>query len=189
MDATAAIELYRTLFYVSMAVAIMGLLAAVALFFLLDIPTVFALMTGRAKRKNVERIAQESKAGQIHNHKKKSASHILTQTDSISGDLSVNLSGTLEQSEELLPDTSLLKEEESETTLLSGKQTVTSAPNEPEKKQEPEKPERQHETMTLQEMEAGATAQLKKTPNRSVQIGKFEITEFTVIIHTEEIVL
>lgn len=189
MDAAAAIELYRTLFYVCMAVAIMGLLAAVALFFLLDIPTVFALMTGRARRKTVEQIAQESKAGQIHNHKKKSASHILAQTDAVSEDLSVNLSGTLEQSEELLPDTALLKEEESETTLLSEKPAATSERNGPEKKQKSEKPERQQETMSLQEMESGATEQLKKTPNRVVQIGKFEITESTVIIHTEEIVL
>ena len=64
MESTQTMELFNTLFYVSLTIAILGLIAAVSLFFLFDIPTVFALMTGRAKKKTIERMISQSGKGE-----------------------------------------------------------------------------------------------------------------------------
>lgn len=63
MNAAESIRLYSSLFYVCLAVAIAGLLLAVILFFVLDIRSVFSLMTGRAKRKGTQRDVKRERAG------------------------------------------------------------------------------------------------------------------------------
>lgn len=56
MEATQQISLYSNLFYFSLTIAILGFLMAVFFFFFFDIPTVFALMTGKARKKTVQKI-------------------------------------------------------------------------------------------------------------------------------------
>lgn len=176
MNATEAMELYNTLFYVCMTVAILGLIAAAILFFALDIPTVFALLTGRARRKTVERIAKESKSGQLR--KRKTAAQTLAQVDRTSSDLKKPTTEELPLSEELAEETSLLSEE-TETTLLAEAESVPKT-----------ELNTSYETRSKVEDELGSTEPLKGLEQRrEIQIGQFELIESTIIVHTKEIII
>lgn len=66
MSAVELISLYRTLFFVSLGIALLGLVLAVFFFFFFDIRTVYAMMTGRAKEQTVRRMAeQNAKTGNL----------------------------------------------------------------------------------------------------------------------------
>ena len=161
MNATQSIELYTILFYVSLTVAALGLASAVGLFFLLDIPTVFALMTGRAKRQTIERISKESESGKLR--KQEEIRQMLDQT---SGNLKKKRQTSIHPEEQ---NTTSLEMEERNTTVLSQEEVNTTV---------------LCETNDVQGgMSDGMTAQLTKQP---VQVGRFEITEATVLIHTNE---
>lgn len=54
------ISLLNTLFYVSMGVAILGFALAVFFFFYFDIPTVYAMMTGKARKETVRRMEEQN---------------------------------------------------------------------------------------------------------------------------------
>lgn len=168
MNATQSIELYTILFYVSMTVAIVGLVAAVGLFFLLDIPTVFALMTGRARRKTIERIAHSSNSGQLR--KREDAQRMLDQTKATSDNLKRGRGAdTPTERQSASPgeqETELLREDEQSMTLLKtaiGQETA--------------------ERAAQDDADDGLTTKLSKQP---VKLGKFELTETTVLIHTDE---
>lgn len=59
-NATELISRLNALFYVSLGVAILGLVLAVVIFFLFDIPTVFALRTGKRQKQAVEKLNRRS---------------------------------------------------------------------------------------------------------------------------------
>lgn len=60
MDALQRMELFSSLRLVFMAIAIIGLALAIFFFFYFDIRSVYALMTGKAKRQTIERMAQNN---------------------------------------------------------------------------------------------------------------------------------
>lgn len=60
MDAIARIELYNQLFYVSAVIAVVGFLLAVFFFFLFDIPGIIAMMTGKARKQTIREMEAES---------------------------------------------------------------------------------------------------------------------------------
>ena len=60
MDAIELIKLYNTLFYVSLAVAILGFGLAVFFFFYFRIRDIRALMTGKARVETVRRIQEQN---------------------------------------------------------------------------------------------------------------------------------
>ena len=53
------VELFSTLFYVGLALIIIGIAAAVVMFFVFDIPKVFAQVTGRGGKRTAERLKSE----------------------------------------------------------------------------------------------------------------------------------
>lgn len=66
MNAVQQISLYSTLFYVFLGIAILGLAVAVFLFFYFDIPSVYALMTGKARRETISKMEeQHAKTGNL----------------------------------------------------------------------------------------------------------------------------
>lgn len=197
MNASDAMELYGTLFYVFMTVAILALILAVILFFVLDIPTVFALLTGRAKQKTIERIAKENQSGQ---HKKRDTnSQTLKQLEQTSGNLKKSMTEVLPISEDLTEETGLLTANE-ETSLLNetGETSVLNEAGETavlndgaetllQQNDMPETSILKDSGMTPAFTEYGATEELKNPPAPSaVPVGRFEITESTILIHTNE---
>lgn len=58
----ALIEIYRTCFYISAAVTVLGLASAVFLFFKFDIRTIFEIRSGRAARRTIQKMEQANAA-------------------------------------------------------------------------------------------------------------------------------
>lgn len=85
MDTAQLIEVYSIGFYVCLGITILGFALAIFFFLFFDIPTVFALMTGRAQKKTIERI--EKRSAKI--------ASVRTSTGNLSGGLSGGLTGGL----------------------------------------------------------------------------------------------
>ena len=67
MDAAGQITLYNTLFYVSLALTILGLGLAVFFFFYFDIRTVRGYLSGSLKRKSIEEMNEKNlNTGDLH---------------------------------------------------------------------------------------------------------------------------
>lgn len=56
--AQSMIQVYRTCFYISMAITVLGLANAVFLFFRFDIRTIFEIRTGRAAKRTIRRMEE-----------------------------------------------------------------------------------------------------------------------------------
>lgn len=56
--AESLIRIYRTCFYISMAIMILGLANAVFLFFKFDVRTIFEIRTGRAAKRTIQKMAE-----------------------------------------------------------------------------------------------------------------------------------
>lgn len=162
MTAQAQIELFGALFYVCLVIAIIGLGLAVLFFFIFDIPSVYALITGKAKRQTVERMAaQNSKTGRLQQMP-------ISENIGGAGQAVQNPApaAIYEQTAQLdvVADTSILSEQAAETSVLSaqaGETSVLSRSNNAE------------------------------SPDRKVNTApaiRFEITENTLVIHTTEII-
>lgn len=172
MTAPEMISLYNNLYYVSMVVAVIGLVLAVFFYFYFDIHTIHALMTGKAKEDTIRRMAeQNAKTGNLrnqflhtgptgrtgrtsHTHKTES----LTETIAAPVDheaysnpvIDAGLQGTPEGCE-----TSILQSEAAQTVVLQSA-----------------------------DPSAEETAVLNQVPTG---IG-FSITESTLVVHTNEII-
>lgn len=165
MNEIQLISLYSTLFYVSMAVAIVGLGLAVFFFWFFDIPTVYALMTGKAKENTIRRMAeQNAKTGTLRNQ------HIHTGP--------TGRTGKTKSSAELVQQPQPAVE-----------QTVPAA--EPEI-DETSVLQNSVETVVLNQSgaDAGETALLSAAPAPDpVPAGfRFCVTESTIVIHTDEMI-
>ncbi len=62
MDAQSMIEIYRTGFYISSAIAVLGFCLAVLFFFRFHIRSVWAIRTGKAQRDAVKALQQSSRS-------------------------------------------------------------------------------------------------------------------------------
>lgn len=185
MDAVELISLYSTLFYVFLGIAALGLALAVFFFFYFDIPTVYSMITGKAKEQTIQRLQEKNaKTGNLrfqypsHTGDMKTGhtgriglSRRLTKSERLkknghSGDLggesgnvtSTQVADILMQAAE--PETAVLQAEVSETSVLGGAAA-----------------------QTQQDDEVGQTETLQ--PKAAVKF-RFDVTQTDVLIHTEE---
>lgn len=164
MTTTEMIKLLGNLFYVSLGLAVLGLALAVFFFFYFDIRTVRALMTGSAKRKAIERMnEQNSRTGKLRT----------SITDSIDA-----------KSKPVIQNPSQVP-----TADISPAPVTYAAPAEPAvqettilRSSEPE----METTLLNAEPEAGETSILGGCPPQPAV--RFELTENTVVIHTNEFI-
>lgn len=165
MAAMERISLFGTLFYVSLGLAVLGLGLAVFFFFFFDIPSVFALMTGRAKQQTIQRMAeQNAKTGNLRSSitgrtgssgKLGKRNVVITPPSQVAtADIHPPVVETAPISA-AAPETSLLQQEEAGATTVLPRTEET----------------------------AGETALLQQTPG-----FRFDVTESTLVIHTTEIV-
>lgn len=164
MDAVELIELYSTLFYVFLGIAALGLVLAVFFFFYFDIPTIRAMMTGKAKRNTIRQMEeQNAKTGNLR-----------FQYPGHTGDITgrTNRTGKLGRTERTgrtsappvsQPAPVAAQPEPQETAILG------SAAYQSQYRQE-EEPE---QTVMLRQNTSGF---------------RFEVTESIVLIHTDEII-
>ncbi|MBE6984359.1 MAG: hypothetical protein E7434_01870 [Ruminococcaceae bacterium] len=135
-QAESSIQLYDTLNTICLVIAILAFLLAIFFFFYFNIPTVFALKTGRAKKKTLDRIQkQNSYTDKIRRDtetapvqaQQPSQNVIITPPDT-SSKRDTDTAALTD-----VADTSLLKNEaetallsnDAETSLLSGKNDET----------------------------------------------------------------
>ncbi len=186
MDAAAKMELFQNLFYVSTAVMVIGFGLAIFFFFFFDIRNVRALMTGKAKREVIDRMTeQHAKTGTLRaatsgSLRDSSAPRVQHPSQVVTADIQPTAQ-TVPQVRVAAPapaptaDTTVLVNSE-ETTILSNNEdtTVLSAPN-----LAPAQPDG--------EALCGETTILS-APGPAVPAVRFDITESTLVIHTNEII-
>lgn len=163
------IELFSALFYVGLAIAVIGLVGAVLLFFVGDIPKVFAQITGRGGKAMAEKIRKQYDTANSKDTDILRTEEILyteefvaepeQETEQATGLLSGGLSDT------------------EGTSVLSTDPTPAPAPA-PSPAPAPEMPESQ------------ATEVLSRPADETVvtSAGKFEIFESIIWTHTDEII-
>lgn len=177
MDAVARISLYGTLFYVFLGIAVLGLALAVFFFVRFDIPTVRAMMTGRAKRKTVEKMQeQNAKTGNLRyrypGHTGDTGKSGRTGKSGPTKDKPrITHPETPPQppQQEERPETSVLNQEQN-TTVLQPDLTATTVLGAP----------------PPADFEPGETTRLTPPP-APVNI-RFQLTETTLVIHTDEVI-
>lgn len=163
MDSVQQMSLFSTLVKVSAAVAILGFVLAVLFFFLFDIRGIYALRTGKAKRETIERMAeQHSKTGRLHKASgriKDAAGPVVQAPSQIrTADIQTDAFGMTEM---------VGRPQTYETSVLQTTGMETSVL-----------------TAVQQENE---TSVLSAAVPRESSI-RFEITESTLVIHTNEII-
>ena len=162
MTAQAQIELFGALFYVCMVIAIIGLGLAVLFFFIFDIPSVYALMTGKAKRQTVERMAeQNSKTGRLQ--QTPVSENIRGAGPVVQNPVAATIDEHTAQLD-VVADTTILTEQAAETAVLSAQAAETSVLS-------------RRNSAARQERQVNAAPRIH-----------FEITEDTLVIHTAEII-
>ena len=175
MGTESNIQLFGTLSTICLVIAILAFLLAVFFFFFFDIPAVFALKTGRAKKKTLDRIQkQNSYTDKIG--KKADAEPVGSRSSAQKVVLSPSEALTKRDSETValgaMEDTSLLRDDPA-TSLLS-KDEETSLLFAPD-----------GETSVL----AGATNILSgNAPQAEKPNWPFEIFEEVIMIHTKEMI-
>lgn len=162
MDAVEKMSLSGNLVYVFAAVAAVGLIMAVLFFFLFDIRNVHALMTGKAKRDAIERMAeQNSRTGRLRessgNIREKSVPVVQHPSKEVTADIQPVAQAGMGETVALRRD---------ETTVLSGA----------------------GETTVLGGDVAGETAVLTRPGAQPEPAIRFDVTESTLVIHTNEII-
>lgn len=167
MEAIARIALFNNLFYVCAGTAVISLFLAVFFFIQFDIPSVYAAMTGKSRKRSIQRMQAQSRAG------KSMHSRVLRRP----------VTGTLEG-----------KTGQGAPAPQSQKQERPPAPPRPEPEIRPETGVLKMETPETQVLQPEPIRQEDQTPTEEELaptefLGKrvtFQITENTICVHTDE---
>lgn len=178
MDAAAKMEVFQNLFYVSAALAVIGLGLAIFFFFYFDIRYIYLIISGKDKRDAVEQMNQRSvRNGRLRRMNKYAAKPAPQQQMPVYGNVPA---GPDQQMTVPLNQTQpgqtgqVARSSVEETTLLV--------------EQGPMEMMRANTANTRQE-QVGETEILSEQMNDAVQIPvNFVLTENTILIHTNEII-
>lgn len=182
MDAVELIELYSTLFYVFLGIAALGLVCAVFFFFYFDIPTTRAMMTGKAKQNTIRKMEeQNAKTGdprfQYPGHTGDVASRgntgRMNRTGKTGRTVQTGRSGNIQAPQ---PAPVQVPQELPETAVLGGAAYPYTG--------------EQEQTTVLGNAAYPQTGELEQTAvlHRAPSNFRFEVTESTIVIHTDEII-
>lgn len=168
MNALAQISLYNNLFYVFLGIAVLGFVLSVFFFFYFDIPTVYAMMTGKARKDTIRRMEeQNAKTGNL---RFRSPSQSGQTVKSGAADRSGNTGKPRSARPSPPAETAVLQTAAPETAVLQNEtgRTVLLHSNGPSA-----------------QSESPAQAQPVQPEQRSF---RFQVTETTVVIHTNEFI-
>lgn len=167
------IELFNALFYASMALAVLGLCAAVFFFFYFDIPLVYRMKTGKAKEGDREKLRGDKKnSDQL---RRKEAAEIIQRHGEMTDDLleTIQKGNTVQMVSEDQQATTILAAA-SETTILAASETTILHPYE-----------------ECAETVCGETTLLSQNRPGMAQppVGlNFRIIEHTIMLNTNELI-
>lgn len=181
MDAAAKMQLFETLFYVSTAIMVIGFGLAIFFFFYFDIRSVRALMTGKAKRDVIQRMAeQNARTGSLRatTGSTRDPSVPVVQHPSRVVTADIQSSAPVVAAPAAQAETTVLVNNE-ETTILNNAEdtTVLSAHSAPAAEPQPQAEEY-----------SGETTILTAAPAPAAPAIRFDITESALVIHTNEII-
>lgn len=166
MDAVEKMELFGNLVYVSIAIAVIGFGLAVLFFFLFDIRDLYAWKTGKAKRSTIERMTeQNNKTGRLH------ATTGKTGNNPAPVRYESNVSTA-----EMQPKAQMLNSNINETVDMRRDNETTVLHS------------FAAETTVLNSQDQGDTTILTEAPKQAEPAIRFEITESTLVIHTDEFI-
>ena len=180
MDAAAKMELFQNLFYVSTAIMVIGFGLAIFFFFYFDIRNVRALMTGKAKREVVQRMTeQNARTGTLRSPitgstRDTSAPVVQHPSQVITAEIQPTAKTA---APEAVAETTLLVNNEETTILRNNEETTVLRSNAPAAVPDP----------VYVEESCGETTILS-APGPAVPAVRFDITESTMVIHTNEII-
>ena len=190
MDAVEQMNLFGTLFYVSMGVAILGFLLAVILFFLFDIRNVYAMMTGKAQKRSEAQMREKNKtAGSIRMSAKEANVGVVPSFET-TGDLRQR-TGKVKSENGFQELEAVSHSAESETTVLHPEEAETAVLQQPAPQKttfyetsvlKPKTEAAQEDE--LSSVDFGATTLLSKN-KRPLPI-RFEIIEAVTEVHSNE---
>lgn len=177
------IELFNALFYASMALAVLGLGAAVFFFFYFDIPLVYRMKTGKAKEGDREKLRGDKKnSDQL---RRKEAAEIIQRHGEMTDELleTTQRGNTVQMVHEDQQATTMLGVAP-ETTILAASETTVLHPH-----------EECADTSVLSagnaEAECGETALLSQNRPGMAQPPaglNFQIIEHTIMLNTNELI-
>lgn len=148
----------NTLFYVFLSLTIVFFLISVLLFFIFDIRRVFMIITGRAARRDIKKIQDESfQTGRLSRNGSATTLY--------------NGSGSLAESDELSKTEDVSSVAQSQTGTYAGEGDATTL---------------LEEGTTV--LNVDETTVLNKGSSENVKIGKFVITRKEINIHTDEVI-
>ncbi len=175
MDASAKMELFQNLFYVSAALAVIGLGLAIFFYFYFDIRYIYMFISGRDRKESVEQMTKRSvRNGRLRRMNRHTTPPVSGQNPSAQVGVPVtkdqrrtvplNAAGSDQMPSHAVEDTSLLTDLDPT---------------------EPMKPRASEETHSA----AGATEILSgQAAAPSLPDGGFVLTEHTLLIHTGEMI-
>lgn len=184
MEAIEKISVYNTLFFVSMGIAVVGLALSIFFFFYFDIPTVWAMMTGRAQKDTVRRMEEQNaktgrlrvsmsasmektgKTGKTDKTGKSGRTQLQQEAVSVQRPVAVVIPPA---KEEIRPETEVLRTPSPETEVLGNTAPETMVLN----------------SEALVAEECGTTSVLHPVQPDNF---RFMVTETTLLIHTDEII-
>lgn len=167
------IAIYHTGFIVCAVLFVVGILLAVAFFFMFDIRNIFLIRTGRAKQQAIEEMEERNlKTGKLSTAPSKLASG-QTGKKKKTGPIGKNNPESTVRSENTTASAGAVSAgQASETSVLQNPQATS--PAAPQYNQDP------LETVMLSEQDSGAVS-VNTSPT-----FRFTVTERTIIIHTTE---
>ena len=187
------LQLFQNLFYIFLGIAILGFLLTVLFFFLFRIPELFALVTGRAQKKTLDRMRrrQSENSGSLRERastgKELRASGVLAASSKsgLTGPITEHFKQKQNAADEHSggAEATTLLEKERETSLLSGPKLETTVLSRSMKEQWGRKADEKPK-----EPKGQTTALAPATASLSDQKMRFEITEEIMLIHSQELI-
>ena len=179
MDAAAKMELFQNLFYVSTAVMVIGFGLAIFFFFYFDIRSVRALMTGKAKREVIQRMTeQNARTGTLRATTGSTRDPAVPVVQQPSQVVTADIQPTARTAApEVAAETTVLVNNEETTILRNNEETTVLRGAAPVTAPVP----------VYAEESCGETTILS-APGPAVPAIRFDITESTLVIHTNEII-
>ena len=166
MSAFEQIQLFQTLFYVSLGVAVLGLILAVFFFFFFDIRSVYTLLFEKGKADTIRKMAeQNAKTGTLRRYHTGNTGNT-GNTGSTGNPDTLPLtkdSASAPQAQTEAAETVVLQPDAAETSVLAAASEATTV------------------------LQPAVEAAPRKTPEVKSGI-RFEVTENTILIHTDEFI-
>lgn len=174
-DISAKITLYQNLFQICLMIALVCLLIAVTVFFVLDIKTTIGYLSGRQAKKKIKELeAETAVSGRLRNEKRKNMQYVAQEMKDDMG---------------VAPKTNMGVRKVSHIVETAEQESVqTVQPIEFQQVQQESEETSLLPEVNVSEKIENSNVSTGMLENSNVNLGKFLIIREIVMIHTEEVI-